>query len=444
MQGLITIFYMVTLVSSPQALSSNNSVYGHSDILPETVVTAPRNDIATVGHIDILPEVIVTATKTPIPHNTDLAQTRYANYEIIKNRVYKFSSVLKPNFAYAKPVDDVEAINCGKTSTGNFTVAAGDTIKEDMTVTGGDANIDGVIDGDLAVMGGSVDINGQVDGDVAVFGGNLDINGTITGDAAVFGGQVQNNTNGNIEGDLAVIGGTVELDSGSAVKGDINMVGGTVDRDTNAVVLGKVEAVEMKALEKLLPRISKLGRTFKWSEKLPGSNSIPGIVGIAICLVAYVINLLALLIFPKAIDKVTEKIQSNTWTSVGCGIGLQILFIPLVILFAVSIIGIPLIPVFVLAIFVAALFGSASLSLIIGEKIIKGFNSQINNRIGTFTIGYVAIRFIMILGFILAIFGLPVPPIFVIGLTITYVAISIGIGGVIFALIKRARKTNNV
>ena len=421
----------------------NNSIYEHTDLFPETTVTALKYEGAKVVHEIVLPEVVVVADRYVPGKSTKSAHAESITKEVKKQKIHSLTLNLRPNFAYADPISHF-ATPCGKTYSGNLNVAAGDTVKEDMTVTGGNAQIDGVLDGDLAVMGGAAEINGKVDGDVAVFGGNLDINGTITGDAAVFGGQVHNNTNGNIEGDLAVIGGTVELDSGSAVKGDINMVGGTVDRDTNAVILGKVEAVEMKALEKLLPRISKLGRTFKWSEKLPGSKSIPGIVGIAILLVAYVINLLALLIFPQAIDKVTDKIQSNTWASVGCGIGLQILFVPLVVLFAVSIIGIPLIPVFMLAIFVAALFGSASLSLIIGEKIIKGFNSQINNRIGTFTIGYVAIRFIMILGFILAIFGLPVPPVFVIGLTIIYVTITIGTGGVIYALIKRERKTNNV
>jgi hypothetical protein len=289
-------------------------------------------------------------------------------------------------------------------------------------------------------MGGSVDIGGMVDGDVAVFGGNLDILGTVTGDAAVFGGRVYNK--GTIEGDIFVVGGTVSLDSGSVVEGDISMVGGSVDRDTNAVVLGDIESIEIEVLERLLPRIGRIGRAFRWTDKLPGGVTVSGFIGIAVLLVIYVLNLLALLIFPRAIDRITEKVERNVWAAVGFGIGIQILYIPLIVLFAVSVIGIPIIPLFMLAVCVAALFGFSALSLTIGEKVIKGLNWQVKSRFGVFSLGWIAIMFIQLLYFILCIFGLRIPPVTAFGVIIMYVTATIGLGGVIYALVKKEGKAS--
>ena len=426
MQGLIPIIFIIAQISGPIAIEAHNSTYEYIGQMPEIVVTAPRYEQEDGAWSGMMPETIVTAPR----YNSE----NYASFDEI------FANVL-PNIAYAQDTKKVEVKIKVKPSIkmdGDYYVAEGDTVDDDITITGGNAKIDGVIDGDLAVMGGMVDVNGMIDGDVAVFGGNLDILGTVDGDAAVFGGNIKNK--GTITGDLFVVGGTVLLDSGSVVEGDISMVGGTVDRDENAEVLGEIETVEIDALEKLLPQIGRIGRAFKWSEKLPGSGIVSGFVGIAVLLVIYIMNLLVLLIFPQSIDKVVEKVQLNTWASVGLGFAIQILFFPLIALFAVSIVGIPLVFLFPLAFFLSMVFGFSALSHIIGEKIIKGLNWQIKGKVGIFSIGWLAVMFLLILGFILRVFGLIVPPTFVFGGIIIYVVATIGIGGVIYALMKREKK----
>jgi hypothetical protein len=321
------------------------------------------------------------------------------------------------------------AIPSAMTFSGDYQLAEGDTIDEDVTVTGGNAQINGVISGDLAVMGGTVDVTGSVSGDVVVLGGNLDLSGLIDGDAAVFGGNIKNR--GNINGDLNVIGGTVYLDSGSVVTGDISMVGGTVERNEYSQVLGKVESVEIKALEKVLPRIS---RAFRLPQMIPGSHVFPRAMFIGMLVVLFLLNMLVLLIFPNATINIAEKIQQNVWASFGLGIAIQILFVPLIVLFAVSIIGIPLIILLPLALFLATLFGTTALSLVVGERVIHGFKWQIENQVGKFSLGWLAI---MLIPIVVSLIG---PPLFVIGLVIVYIATTIGVGGVIYTLIKR-RKT---
>jgi hypothetical protein len=269
----------------------------------------------------------------------------------------------------------------------------------------------------------------MIDGDVAVLGGNLDITGVIEGDAAVFGGNIKNR--GTIDGELHVIGGTVYLDSASVVTGDISMVGGTVERHENAEVLGKVESIEIKALEKILPRIS---RAFRFPRVLPGADVFPRAVFIGMLVVLYLFNILIALIFPNAVDRVKQKIEQSIWASVGLGIVMQLLFVPLIVLFAVSIIGIPLIILLPLAVFLATLFGVSALAISAGERVCKGFNWKVESPLGRLSLGWLAIMLIPIL---LILIG---PPVFVIGFVIVYVAMTIGLGGVIYALFRRTPK----
>jgi cytoskeletal protein CcmA (bactofilin family) len=385
MQGLIAIMLIIGQISGTPATESFTS-FEYVGQLPEIVVTAPRYENEDIAWSNMLADIDYT----------------YATHKI----------------------------------SGDYHLPEGDTIDEDITVTGGNALIDGLIRADLAIMGGNVDINGQVDGDVAVFGGNLDILGTIEGDAAVFGGNII--SKGKIEGDLYVVGGTVELDSGSIIEGDISMVGGTVDRDDNAIVEGDIESVELDALRQVLPRISKV---FRFPGKFPGRRAFTGFFFISAIIVLYILNLLVLLIFPRAIDRIIEKIQLNVWATVGFGLGTEILYIPLIILFAVSVIGIPLIPIFILAVFLGILFGFSGLSVLVGERVANGFNWKISGRFGIFSIGWLALMILPIIGALIHGIGFAGSIILILGMVILYVSMTIGLGGVVYALVKKGSKT---
>ncbi len=450
MQGLIILLMVFVQVSGPSALDAYDSFpyesIGHmpevvvqapryeneddawAGLMPETVVQAPRYENEDDAWAGLMLEVVVVAERTL---RGDDDWTKINNIQMpALNALYEQSRYAGPaHLAYDIEFSPDVSL-AGMRVSGDYEVAEGDTIDEDITVTGGNAEIDGVIDGDLAVMGGKVDVNGTIDGDVAVFGGNLGILGTITGDAAVFGGNIKNK--GVIENDLLVVGGTVTLDSGSVVRGNINMVGGTVDRDEHADVLGSIESIEIEALEKLLPRISKV---FRLPRLIPGGPRVfPRIILIGILVVVYVFNLLILLIFPGAIDRVALKIEKSVWASVGLGLAMEILFIPLIVLFAVSIIGIPLILLFPLAVLLAFMFGFSSLAFVIGDRVAKGFNWQIANRVGLFSLGWISVMIIPIITILIG------PPIMAIGIVIMYVAMTIGLGAVIYSLIKRKDK----
>lgn len=320
---------------------------------------------------------------------------------------------------------------CVHKISGSFYLEPNDTLKEDLSVSGGNVTIDGVVEGDIAVMGGSLIINGIVDGDVAVFGGEIENNGRITGDAAVAGGSVKNKN--SVEGDIAVAGGTVILDSGSVVEGDIAIVGGSVERSDYAKIKGEITALDIGKLDRIMPRISnllKLRRGFQ-----PVGNF--ALTSFAFAVVIYFLNLICLLIFPGAVEKITQRIKENVWIGIAIGIGIEILFVPLIILFAISIIGIPIIPAFILALFIGMVFGISAFSVVLGERITTGLNWKISNKVGLFTIGWLGIMIIPIIGILLKNLGLPGLFIWLLGISILYVAFTIGLGGVLYALIKR-------
>jgi len=107
------------------------------------------------------------------------------------------------------------------------TVAAGETILDDLYIAGGNVSVLGAVQGDVAAAGGSILIRGNVSGDLAVAGGNITILGTIADDARVVGGNIT--IDSDIASDLAVGGGQITITG--TVGGDLLGGGGMMRLD---------------------------------------------------------------------------------------------------------------------------------------------------------------------------------------------------------------------
>ncbi len=451
MQSIIALVFAVLQTAGSQA-GSVQSIFGNAYVIPEVAVTAKRitdNADPVFGNAYVLPEVVATAkkdaheTKQTVAHDNALTElpsvmTLAYRHSLRTINPMLFLYELTPKFAYAgdEDTDGVDVtiksphLNMTNTVSGEFYVDTNETIDHDVSITGGTAIVDGVIDGDLAVMGGEAIVNGSVTGEVAVFGGNLRINGTIEEDAAVFGGAIKNH--GTLKGDLAVIGGSVELDSGSTVSGDIVVIGGTVEQDSNAVIEGEVKTVKMP-LSRLVPRISKL---FRLGPQLDVMSAVVSrVVILGIIAVFYLLCLLALLIFPGAIDKINIKVRDEFWISLAIGVAIIIAIIPAIVLFAVSIVGIPLIFLLPIALAVAGIFGFASLSSVVGKRICESAKWKIESRVGVFSIGWLALMVINIIAG-----AIHFPLITIIGISILWIAWTIGQGAATYAIFKKESK----
>lgn len=126
-----------------------------------------------------------------------------------------------------------------KLRTGNtVTVAAGETVSNDLYAFAGTVRVDGTVDGDLVASGGLVDIAGTVTGDVLAAGGSVNITGTVGGDARVAGGTLS--VGGGIEEDLLATGGNLTVTSSGTVGEDL--IAGTGQLTIDGAVTGDVFA----------------------------------------------------------------------------------------------------------------------------------------------------------------------------------------------------------
>lgn len=82
---------------------------------------------------------------------------------------------------------------------------------------------------DISVTGESVKIAaGDTVRDVTVMGGEADIEGHVTGDLAVIGGSARIHEGARIDGDANAIGGSITIDEGGRVDGEVSVIGGIV------------------------------------------------------------------------------------------------------------------------------------------------------------------------------------------------------------------------
>lgn len=225
----------------------------------------------------------------------------------------------------------------------------------------------------VSLIGGVTIERNEIAHDVVVVGGPLRVEGEIERDAVVVGGSAH--IEGKIARDLLVVGGNVHLGSQSVVEGEINvMAGGRVHREDGAVVKGRIN--ELGVVGPIFdsgddvdydfrPRF----RPFRW---------FGGVVSELFFLATLMLFAsLVILVGQRATEGIGETLTTDPWRSGAVGLAFQALFVPLlvivVVLLAISIIGIPLlilVPFALLGLVVAAFVGYVGVALLLGRKLL--------------------------------------------------------------------------
>lgn len=95
---------------------------------------------------------------------------------------------------------------------------------------------------DVEVWGKNLRIGkDEVVHDVTVMGGTVEIEGRVTGDLAVVGGQANLLKGAHVEGDASATGGLIRIEDGARIDGDLGVVGGSIEGAENAKVGGSVK-----------------------------------------------------------------------------------------------------------------------------------------------------------------------------------------------------------
>lgn len=181
-------------------------------------------------------------------------------------------------------------------------------------------------------------------------------------DVVVINGDI--NLLGLADGNLVSIGGSIHLGSKAICGGDVVTVGGQISKETGAVVKGdetEVSSVMLAPTTKLIPGLC--------SSLLFFGVAFKSIMFLALLVLAF----LVIITMPKQIGKVIGTVEKKPWACAGWGLLGIILIVPLIILLAISIIGIAFIPLFILIVIWAVIVGYTAVAQVLGKRSLAAF-----------------------------------------------------------------------
>jgi len=194
------------------------------------------------------------------------------------------------------------------------------------------------------VFGHSLNIGAEETVDKAVaIGGSVTIAGHVLRDTVAVGGSITLLPGARVEGDAVALGGSVSVDPAATVEGDSVSLGGTIPTTIGSAarwVVGGGPSMRMRSL------FSRTARA----------------------VLVYVIALLIAVAFPGALSRVKTYLVDRPGLSAQGGLAIIFGFVPLCVLLAVTIIGIPLIPVAVLLLIALLFFGFTVSAGWLGER----------------------------------------------------------------------------
>jgi len=214
---------------------------------------------------------------------------------------------------------------------------------------------------------------GEVVDQAVAIGGPLTIAGTVLEDAVCVGGPVTLEPTAVVEGDVVSVGGSVDVQPGATVGGDRVGIGGPVGGIVGKFVGGH------------------------GVDDLPvGLLVVLGIVSVLVkCAVFLLIGLLVISFLPERCARVRDHLMKRPGRSALAGLIMVLALVPLCILLAVTVIGIPLIPIAGLLMFVLMALGMTALASWLGDRlpILKGRKSQF----GAFALGTAVVFLVSII-----------------------------------------------
>lgn len=251
--------------------------------------------------------------------------------------------------------------------------------------------------GSASFFGGDYTIpaNETRQGDVTVYGGDVDVQGTISHDLRVFGGDVT--IEGTVGHDVVMFGGSVHLGAQADVGHDVTVVGGSLDRDPGArvgheVVQGGFSSDLVSGMLPALPAIP----TFNGPD-----TKLRVVLSAGLVLLALLLQLL----FPRQIAAARDALDDRPFATLGLGCLTAVAGVLLAALLAVTVILLPLSAAIAVAMAAGWLLGLASLIVLVGERLMAMLHFRIN-PVPTLLIGGVLVAVLVNVPYFGIVFGL--------------------------------------
>ena len=243
-------------------------------------------------------------------------------------------------------------------------------IGADLTVVGGSSQVHATVTDDVRIIAGEVTIGEHVGGDLFVIGGTLQLlsSGSVGGDVIFFGGEAE--LNGTIEG--SVLGTSEKIRVDGAVKGDVDIKTATsLTLGDRAHVTGTVRYNSLQDLVRSPNAIvdgSVIAGTYA---DTPTEHTLKDLLVPAFIMLFAVLSLY--LLFRKEVQALAQTTLQSPLRSVLAGLGVCILGPVVSVLLLVTILGLLLGLIGIFAILAFYFIAMALMGVVAGAYIQKTF-----------------------------------------------------------------------
>lgn len=232
--------------------------------------------------------------------------------------------------------------------------------------------------------------------------------GVRVNSVTTINGQIT--VSGRVDGNVIAVGNAVVLTKTAVIDGNVISLGGIVVQAKGSEINGSITEINSSNISEVI--------TTMLSDEWDGWSWIQAIFSITLFLCTLIIGLILVVLLPAQVVTVAWAIQTHTWKATWWGILGLILIVPLLVLLAVSVIGIVLIPLELILVVCAGFMGLIAVARLIGRMVYLLFKKSNQPMIRETFWGLVII---WLIGWI--------PPI---GWMIKVFAITIGLGAVIY------------
>jgi cytoskeletal protein CcmA (bactofilin family) len=232
---------------------------------------------------------------------------------------------------------------------------------------------------DKVVWGGTFKLGDSdtLKGNLIVIGGTATLaeDSTVTGDIVLIGGTLT--VGGNVNGSMIVVGGSANLKNSAYVFGDLITASSSVEQDAGATIAGTVQQNFTIPFQVPFSGDNQTSPETKPGITVPDLNPLlkTSRIGFRSFGVAILAMLLALVV-PNMVKRVIHPILTAPIISGGFGL-LTIFVAPIVlVMIAITLIGIPISLLGILVLGFASFLGWAAIGAEIGNRIARSFKSQ--------------------------------------------------------------------
>jgi hypothetical protein len=253
---------------------------------------------------------------------------------------------------------------------------------DDVIATGGMIAVDAPV-GSLIAAGGQVTVNAPVKGDVIAAGGQITINSDVGGKVVAAGGTIT--VNGKVGTNAVLTGGTIALGSSSSVGRDALVSGGSVT--AAGTVAGKL-SVRANTFE---DRGSEGTLEVELREPSPLGGIFLSVFSILFTIGLLVLGLILIRMAPGPYRAVEAEISRSPVVRGALGFGILIAGFILLILLAITLVGLPLAILLGLLMLAGILLSTLFVSSALGRWIAGLLKRPVSDYL-TFIIGFVVLN----------------------------------------------------